>query len=89
MTSFSNEGSSMKEYGFWVHVGPQTGGVEGYRERDWEILLDDMAEGVMNSLSVSIHWRTTGYRSKLPYLDQDPKHAIIASDNRILNELIA
>ena len=33
-----------QEYGFWVYVGPQTGGVEGYREQDWNILLDDVAE---------------------------------------------
>ena len=79
---------ALQEYGFWVYVGPQTGGVEGYRERDWDILLDDMAAGGMNSLAVAIRWRTTGYRSKLAYLDQDPAHTIIASDNAILHHVI-
>lgn len=79
---------ALQEYGFWVYVGPQTGGVEGYRERDWDILLDDMAAGGMNSLAVAIRWRTTGYRSRLPYLDQDPAHTIIASNNAILHHVI-
>ena len=79
---------ALKEYGFWVYVGPGTGGVEGYRENDWDVLLDDMADGGMNALSVSVRWRTTGYRSRLSYLDQDPRHTIIASDNKILRHVI-
>jgi len=35
----------MKEFGFWVYTGPKTGGCEGYREPEWDSLLNDMAQG--------------------------------------------
>lgn len=62
--------------------------MEGYEQADWDRLLDDMAAGGMNSLVICIRWKTTGYRSHLPYLDQDPTHTIIASNNELLRYVI-
>jgi hypothetical protein len=42
----------------------------------------------MNSLMIMVKWMTTGYRSKLPYLDQSPDNKIIASDNQLLRKVI-
>ena len=40
-----------------------------------------MAAGGFNSLVLGIKWLTTGYRSRLTWLDQRPGNAAIASDN--------
>jgi len=75
----------MKEIGFWDYPAPQHGSLEHYNEEDWDILLDDMAEGGFNSLVLGIKWMTTGYRSRLPWLDQNPACTAISSDNGILH----
>ena len=36
-----------------------------------------------------VKWVTTGYRSKLPFLDQSPDNKVIASDNKLLRNVIA
>lgn len=79
-----SEVSSLEEYGFWEYTCPRGGGCCYYNLGDWERLLDDMAGGGMNSLALVIKWSTTGYRSRLPWLDQDPDCQIIASDNQLL-----
>lgn len=73
----------MREIGFWDYTAPGGGGgLELYREADWDNLLDDMAAGGFNSLVLGIKWLTTGYRSRLPWLDQDAAGCTaIASDN--------
>lgn len=75
---------NLKEYGFWEYTCPGAGQLGFYQTDDWERLLDDMAGGGMNSLAIVIKWFTTGYKSRLPWLDQDPSCRVIASDNRIL-----
>ena len=62
----------MREIGFWDYTAPGGGGgLELYRKADWDCLLDDMAAGGFNSLVLGIKCLTTGYRSRLPWLDQD------------------
>ena len=80
----------MNTFGFWVYTGPKTGGCEGYREPQWDVLLDDMAAGGMNALTICISCKYKGYRSRLPYLahDQDPANAVIASDNDLVRYAI-
>jgi len=75
--------SGIKEIGFWDYSCPRHGSLEVYEREDWDMLLDDMEEGGMNSLVLCPKWLTTGYKSKLPWLDQDPCTAI-ESDNDIL-----
>jgi hypothetical protein len=43
-----------------------------------------MASGGFNSLVLGIKWLTTGYRSRLPWLDQEPSCSAIASENALL-----
>ncbi len=74
----------LREYGFWDYTTPGAGGMEHYGEDDYLWLLDDMAEAGMNSLVVVLKWMTTGYRSRLPYLDQQPANPAIASDNELI-----
>lgn len=75
----------MREIGFWDYTSPGGGGgLETYRRDDWDRLLDDMAEGGFDSLALGIKWLTTGYRSRLPWLDQDPACTVIATDNELL-----
>lgn len=76
----------MTEYGFWVYTGVGCGGCEGYREEQWEQLLDDMADGGMNSIVICLNWLRLGFRSRLPYLQHDQYHnnPVIASDNEVL-----
>ncbi len=78
----------LDEYGFWDYTTPYQGGMEAYDHDDYERLLDDMAEAGMNSLVVVVKWITTGYRSKLPFLDQLPGNAMIESDNELLRTTI-
>ena len=52
--------------------------MEHYGENDLVDLLDDMAQARMNSLVMVIKWMTTGYRSQLGWLDQEPTNRAIA-----------
>ena len=72
------------EYGFWDYTAPGTGGMEHYERDDYVRLLDDMAEAGMNSLVMVVKWMTTGYRSQLPWLDQEPTNPAVASDNDLI-----
>ena len=75
----------MKEIGFWDYPAPRHGSLERYTEEDYDILLDDMAEGGFNSLVLGVKWMTTGYRSRFPWLDQDPACTAVSTDNRVLH----
>jgi hypothetical protein len=44
-----------------------------------------MATGGFNSLVLCVKWLTTGYRSRLPWLDQDPQCSAVASDNTVVH----
>ena len=74
----------MQEYGFWDYTAPGAGGMEHYQRDDHLQLLDDMAQAGMNSLVVVVKWMTTGYRSQLEWLDQEPDNAVILSDNELI-----
>ncbi len=78
----------MMEIGFWDYPAPQHGSLEQYTEEDWDALLDDMVEGGFNSLVLGIKWMTTGYRSNLPWLDQNPSCTAISSDNAVLHHAL-
>lgn len=79
----------LKEFGFWVYTCPKSGNESHYGEKDWEILLDDMAKAGMNSLAIVIKWYTTGYKSSLNWLDQDPaRSSIVASGDELLRRVI-
>lgn len=78
----------IKEIGFWDYTCPLNGSLERYTTRDWDILLDDMVAGGFNSLVLCIKWVTTGYRSKYPWLDQDPTCSAVASDNAIVHHAL-
>jgi hypothetical protein len=77
-----------QEIGFWDYTCPKHGSLERYTQADWDILLDDMAEGGFNSLVLGIKWLTTGYRSRYPWLDQDPLCSAVASDNRLVHHAL-
>ena len=62
----------MREIGFWDYTCPGNGSLERYTKADWDELLDDMVVGGCNSFVRCVKWLTTGYRSQLPWLDQDP-----------------
>lgn len=74
----------LSEYGFWDYTAPATGGMEHYQTSDHLQLLDDMAAAGMNSLVMVVKWMTTGYRSQLPWLDQEPTNPAVASDNALI-----
>ena len=76
------------EIGFWDYPAPQHGSVEQYTEEDWDLYLDDMVEYGFNSLVLGIKWMTTGYRSSLPWLDQNPSCTAISSDNEVLHHAL-
>ena len=61
--------SSISEIGFWEYTCPGHGSVEEYSARDWDVLLDDMSAGGFNSLVLGVKWLSTGYRSRLKWLD--------------------
>ena len=75
----------LKEIGFWDYSCPRHGSLERYNENDWDILLDDMAQGGFNSLVLGVKWLTTGYRSRFPWLDRDPACSAVKTDNGILH----
>lgn len=77
-----------KEYGFWEYTTPGAGACPYYERADWERLLDDMKGGGMNSLALVVKWSTTGYRSNLKWLDQNPSCRIISSENKLLYEIM-
>jgi hypothetical protein len=78
----------LKEHGFWDYTAPGTGGMERFERADYRSLLEDMQSAGMNSLMICVKWLTTGYRSKLNFLDQSATNSIIASDNKLLHETI-
>jgi hypothetical protein len=80
--------SILAEHGFWDYTTPGAGGMEGYGKDDYELLLDDMERMAMNSVVVMAKWLTTGYRSRLPFLDQHPDNPVTASDNRLLADFL-
>ena len=73
----SSRSPFLKEYGFWDYTTPLAGGMEMFRRDDYLLLLDDMAGAGMNSLAVNIKWCTTGYRSRLDFLDQLPGNPVL------------
>ncbi|MBI4023548.1 MAG: hypothetical protein HY360_01115 [Verrucomicrobia bacterium] len=75
----------MKEIGFWDYTCPRHGSLERYSQQDWDRLLDDMAAGGFNSLVLCVKWLTTGYRSRLSWLDQDSQCTSISSDNVLIH----
>ncbi|MEN6603237.1 MAG: hypothetical protein ABFD86_12550, partial [Bryobacteraceae bacterium] len=74
----------LAEHGFWDYTTPGAGGMEAYGKDDYASLLDDMAGAGMNSLLICPRWSTTGYRSRLKYLDQLLSNRVIASGNELL-----
>jgi len=78
----------LAEHGFWDYTTPGAGGMEMFQKDDYLSLLEDMASAGMNSLAVSVKWVSTGYKSKLPYLDQLPGIPVIDSDNDLLRFVI-
>jgi len=78
----------MQEIGFWDYTCPGNGSLERYTRADWDLLLDDMAAGGMNSFVLCVKWITTGYRSALPWLDQDPLVTAITSDNALIHHAL-
>ena len=78
----------IQEVGFWDYTCPGNGSLEQYTHDDWELLLDDMAAGGMNSFVLCVKWLTTGYRSRLPWLDQQPGVTAIDSDNALIHQAL-
>ncbi len=78
----------LKDIGFWDYTCPRHGSLERYTLADWDILLDDIVGGGFNSLVLGIKWITTGYRSRLPWLDQDLACSAIASDNALIHHAL-
>ena len=81
-------GRFLREHGFWEYTTPYTGGFETYDYDDYRLALDDMAQAGMNSVMIMVKWLTTGYRSKLPYLDQLPGNKVIDSGNKLLRRVM-
>ena len=75
-------------HGFWDYTTPGAGGMEGFLREDYLLLLDDMAAAGMNTLAICIKWLTTGYRSRLSYLEQSSDNPVIESDNELLRTVI-
>jgi hypothetical protein len=74
----------LKELGFWDYTTPGAGGMEAFQKSDYLLLLDDMSQAGMNSLMIFVKWLTTGYRSRLDFLDQTTENLNIASDNHLV-----
>lgn len=55
-----------------------------YKRSDWDLLLDDIVHGGFNSLVLGIKWLTTGYRSRLPWIYQDPSCTAINTNNELI-----
>lgn len=85
MSDMNDSPSSLApEHGFWDYTAPGAGGMEGFEKEDFQRLLDDMSTAGMNSVCIQPKWITTGYRSRLKFLDQSPDNLMIRSDNRLL-----
>lgn len=84
-----NKKHILKTHGFWDYSTPGSGGLERYTMDDYHRLFDDMNQAGMNSLLLVVKWFTTGYRSTLPFMDQDSNNLVIASDNEILRNVIS
>jgi hypothetical protein len=81
--------TTIPQIGFWDYTAPGGGGgLETYSRADYDALLDDMVAGGFNSLVLGIKWLSTGYRSKHPWLDQDPNCTAIASDNALIHHAL-
>ena len=78
----------MLEFGFWDYTCPGNGSLERYNNDDWDVLLDDMAAGGMNSLVLCVKWLSTGYRSRLSWLDQNPNATAISTDNAVIHHAL-
>ena len=87
-SSEENADYLLKEHGFWDYTTPGAGGMAGYQKQDYLLLLDDIAKAGLNSLCIYVKWLTTGYRSRLPFLDQLPDCPVTASDNRLLQAVM-
>jgi hypothetical protein len=79
----------LSEHGFWDYTTPGAGGMEAFEKPDYLALLDDMSAARMNSLLICPKWSTTGYQSRLPYLDQQPSNKVIRSSNELLRWALA
>ena len=82
------DNKTLLEHGFWDYTCPVTGGMEAFQRDDYTLLLDDMAGAGMNSLVICPKWMTTGYRSRLHFIDQSPDNPVTASDNALLRYAI-
>ncbi len=80
---------NLQEYGFFDYAAPGNGGMELFQLDDYRLLLDEMAAAGMNSLGLGVKWQTTGYRSRLPFLDQLGGCPNIDSDNELMRRVIA
>jgi Uncharacterized protein conserved in bacteria len=83
-----NSRLDLSTHGFWEYTSPGVGGAEHFQRDDYLELLDDMAGAGMRSLMLVVKWLTTGYRSRITALDQDPTNPVIASGNDLLREVI-
>ncbi|MCX6622954.1 MAG: hypothetical protein NTY38_18185 [Acidobacteria bacterium] len=86
--AWSESSKFLDQYGFWDYTTPGAGGMEAYEWDDYRLLLDDMRQARMNSLMVCVKWATTGYQSRLPYLDQEADNKVIRSGNALLRRVI-
>ncbi|MCX7934724.1 MAG: hypothetical protein N3A66_05640 [Planctomycetota bacterium] len=75
----------IQEIGFWDYTCPEHGSLERYSAADWTALADDMAAGGFTSFVLCVKWLTTGYRSRLPWLDQDERCTAIATNNELIH----
>jgi hypothetical protein len=82
-------GLALREHGFWDYTTPGAGGMEGYEAGDFSALVDDMARAGMDSVVVVAKWLTTGYRSRLPFLDQHAESPVTRTDNELLRGFMA
>jgi hypothetical protein len=78
----------IKEIGFWDYTCPRNGSLERYTQTDWVELLDDMVVGGFTSSMLCVKWLTTGYRSKLSWLDQDENCTAIATNNDLVHHAL-
>jgi hypothetical protein len=77
--------TSLTNIGFWDYTCPRHGSLERYTRQDWDLLLDDISVGGFSSLVLGVKWLTTGYRSQLRWLDQDPSCSAVNSDNGLIH----
>lgn len=78
----------MTRHGFWEYTTPGCGGAEFYQLEDYRTLFEDMADHGMTDIMLMVKWWTTGYRSDLPFLDQNEDNLAIASNNELIHQAI-